>query len=68
MMCGFLYGLGLSKGIVGAVWWGLSGVATMGWLASWLVREGDGHEIWLEGDDEEEEEEERERAVGGGRP
>ncbi|KAJ9141750.1 MFS general substrate transporter [Pleurostoma richardsiae] len=68
MMCGFLYGLGLSKGIVGAVWWGLSAVATMGWLASWLVREGDGHEIWLEGDDEEEEEEERERAVGGGRP
>ena len=56
MLCGFLYGLGLSKGVVGAVWWGLSGVATCGFLASWLVREGDGHEIWLEGDDEDEEE------------
>ncbi|KAF3760882.1 MFS general substrate transporter, partial [Cryphonectria parasitica EP155] len=52
MLCGYLYGLGLARGVVGAVWWGLSGFATIGWMASWLVREGDGHEIWLEGDDE----------------
>lgn len=53
MLCGFLYGLGLANGIVGAVWWGLSGVAICGALASWWVKEGDGHEIWLDGDDEE---------------
>ena len=55
IMCGFLYGLGLAKGIVGAVWWGLSGVAIVGVLASFLVKEGDGHEIWLEGDEEDDE-------------
>ncbi|KAK3937409.1 MFS general substrate transporter [Diplogelasinospora grovesii] len=54
ILCGFLYGLGLSRGIVGAVWWGLSGVAIAGVLASFLVREGDGHEIWLAGDEEDE--------------
>lgn len=52
VLCGFLYGLGLANGIVGAVWWGLSGVAICGVLASWWVKEGDGHEIWLDGDDE----------------
>ncbi len=51
MLCGYLYGLGLAKGIVGAVWWGLSGIALCGLLASLWVREGDGHEIWLEGDE-----------------
>lgn len=54
MLGGYLYGLGLEKGVVGGVWWGLSGFATVGWMASWLVREGNGHEIWLEGDEVEE--------------
>jgi hypothetical protein len=54
MLGGVLYGLGLSNGIVGAVWWGLSGVAVCCVLASWLVRDGDGHEIWLEGDEADE--------------
>lgn len=49
---GVLYGLGLEKGVVGGVWWGLSGVAVGGFVASFFVREGNGHEIWLEGDDE----------------
>ena len=53
MLCGFLYGLGLNMGVVGAVWWGLSGMAILGFLASLFVWEGDGHEIWLEGDDED---------------
>lgn len=51
MLGGYLYGLGLARGVVGGVWWGLSGFAAVGWMASWLVREGDGHEIWLEGDE-----------------
>lgn len=51
-MCGgYLYGLGLAGGVVGGVWWGLSAFAAVGWLASWFVRDGDGHEIWLEGDE-----------------
>ncbi|KAK3294967.1 major facilitator superfamily domain-containing protein [Chaetomium fimeti] len=53
---GFLYGLGLAKGVVGAVFWGLSGVAVCNIIVSWFVREGDGHEIWLEGDEKDEEE------------
>ncbi|KAK9421432.1 putative Major facilitator superfamily domain-containing protein [Seiridium unicorne] len=57
ILCGYLYGLGLRYGVVGAVFWGLAGVAICGLTASFWVREGDGHEIWLEGDEEDEEEE-----------
>ncbi|KAK4191166.1 major facilitator superfamily domain-containing protein [Podospora australis] len=52
VLCGFLYGLGLARGVVGAVFWGLSGVAVCGIVASLFVHEGNGHEIWLEGDDD----------------
>jgi hypothetical protein len=55
ILCGFLYGLGLARGVVGGVFWAVSGVATCNVLASLFVREGDGHEIWLEGDEEDEE-------------
>ncbi|TLS29344.1 hypothetical protein PpBr36_01550 [Pyricularia pennisetigena] len=45
-----IFGIGLEKGVVAIVWWVLSGVAVLGLLATWLwVREGNGHEIWLEG-------------------
>ncbi|KAM0333187.1 hypothetical protein ACHAQA_001847 [Verticillium albo-atrum] len=50
---GWMYGVGLEAGVVGAVWWGLAAFAVLGVVASWFVREGDGHEIWLEGDEEE---------------
>lgn len=50
---GWLYGIGLSHGLVGGVWWGLAGVALCGLVASFWVREGNGHEIWLEGDEED---------------
>ncbi|TQN66942.1 putative membrane protein [Colletotrichum shisoi] len=62
VLCGYLYGRGLEGGVVGAVWWGLAAVAMLGVLASWAVWEGDGHEIWMDGDEvvaEGEEEEER---------
>ncbi|KAI0973943.1 major facilitator superfamily domain-containing protein [Xylaria arbuscula] len=49
---GWLYGLGLSHGLVGGVFWGMAGVAVAGLVFSFWVREGDGHEIWLEGDDD----------------
>jgi hypothetical protein len=51
---GWLYGYGLNKGYVGMQWWVLSCDAVGCWLFSLLLREGDGHEIWLEGDDEDE--------------
>ncbi|RYP09673.1 hypothetical protein DL765_008373 [Monosporascus sp. GIB2] len=52
ILCGWLYGVGLSHGCVGAVFWGLAGVALCGWAASFWLKEGNGHEIWLEGDEE----------------
>ncbi|CRK23486.1 hypothetical protein BN1708_018029, partial [Verticillium longisporum] len=45
---GWAYGVGLEAGVVGAVWWGLAAFAVLGFVASWFLREGDGHEIWLE--------------------
>lgn len=50
----WLYGVGLSKGFVGLAWWCMAGVAVVGAIAGCWVREGDGHEIWLEGEEEEE--------------
>lgn len=52
---GWGFGEGVRVGVVGAVWWALAVVAGVGWVVSGLVREGDGHEIWLEGEKEEEE-------------
>jgi len=47
-----LYGFGLKKGRVWIAWWILAVEAVVGASATWLLREGDGHEIWLEGDEE----------------
>lgn len=57
---GYLYGQALRLGVVGAVFWALAGVAILSIVASNWVREGDGHEIRLEGDDEAEAEAEAE--------
>ena len=54
VLSGYIYGVGLEHGLVGAVFWGLSTVAIVGFVASLFVHEGDGHEIWLEGDVEDE--------------
>lgn len=53
---GYLLGLGLEKGVVGAIFWGLAGIAGIACFASNFARDGNGHEIRLEGDDEAEEE------------
>ncbi|KAI1344679.1 MFS general substrate transporter [Xylariaceae sp. FL0016] len=53
ILCGYLYGMGLSQGYVGGVFWGLAIMACVGVSVSFLVREGDGHEVWLEGDEED---------------
>ena len=54
VLAGWIYGVGLEKGIVGLSWWCMSGIAVLGAVAGRFVREGDGHEIWLEGEKEEE--------------
>ena len=56
VLAGSVYGVGLSKGVVGLAWWGMAGVAVVGAVAGRFVREGDGHEIWMEGEREDEEE------------
>ncbi|KAL7936984.1 major facilitator superfamily domain-containing protein [Trichoderma chlorosporum] len=54
MVGGVVYGFALNKGIIGLVWWALSSIAICACLTSLVVKEGDGHEIWLEGDEEDE--------------
>ncbi|KAI9834397.1 MAG: hypothetical protein M1819_003008 [Sarea resinae] len=50
---GWLFGVGLDRGVVGGVWWGLAGAAVVGWIASGFVREGGGVLEAREGNDEE---------------
>ncbi|KAF2117411.1 major facilitator superfamily domain-containing protein [Lophiotrema nucula] len=50
IMGGFLFGRGLDMGVVGLAWWILACVAVLGSVASKFVREGDGHEILMEGE------------------
>lgn len=40
---GWLLGWGLKANCVGAVWWGIAGVAGLNWLLLWTVYEGDGN-------------------------
>ena len=59
LLGGWGYGKGLRAGVVGAAWWGLAGVATVGSFAGGFVKDGNGHEILLEGEEESERIEER---------
>lgn len=53
VLAGWLYSVGLSKGVVGVAWWFMAGISVIGAVAGRFVRDGDGHEIWLEGESEE---------------
>jgi hypothetical protein len=53
VLAGWLYGAGLNRGVVGTAWWCMAVVAVVGAVAARWVWEGDGHEIWLEGEREE---------------
>jgi hypothetical protein len=50
IMFSWLFGKGLDMGIVGLSWWCMAAVAIVGWVLAQGVREGDGHEILLEGE------------------
>lgn len=61
---GWVYGLGLGKGVVGLAWWCMAGVAVVGAVAGRFVWEGDGREVRLEGEEAEEEGEGKRRGEG----
>ncbi|KAI1750537.1 major facilitator superfamily domain-containing protein [Xylaria castorea] len=50
---GWWYGASLEAGVVGASWWAVAGVAAVGCVSSFLIYEGSGHEITLEGEEDE---------------
>ncbi|KAF2205348.1 MFS general substrate transporter [Delitschia confertaspora ATCC 74209] len=50
IMWGYIFGRGLSLGIVGLAWWTLACVAAVGAVAGRFVEDGDGHGILLEGE------------------
>ncbi|KAI2627173.1 major facilitator superfamily domain-containing protein [Xylaria nigripes] len=50
---GWWYGASLESGVVGAGWWGIAGVAALGCASSFLIYEGSGHDIILEGEEDE---------------
>lgn len=54
VLFGWLYGVGLERGVVGTAWWAMACLAIVGAFASRFVQEGDGHEIWLPGEKEDE--------------
>ncbi|CAD0115250.1 unnamed protein product [Aureobasidium uvarum] len=55
LLLSYLYGVGLRRGVVGLSWWCMTCFAAVGAVAGLFVKDGDGHEIWLEGEKEEEE-------------
>ncbi|KAK3071323.1 hypothetical protein LTR53_008828 [Teratosphaeriaceae sp. CCFEE 6253] len=62
ILAGYWYGVWTERGIVGMAWWFTGSVAAMGCVASFWVRNGSGHEIFLPG----EEGEMKEGETGGG--
>ncbi|KAF1912026.1 major facilitator superfamily domain-containing protein [Ampelomyces quisqualis] len=50
IMFSWLFGRGLDMGVVGLSWWTMAAVAIIGWVVAQGVREGDGHEILMEGE------------------
>ncbi|ORX99628.1 major facilitator superfamily domain-containing protein [Clohesyomyces aquaticus] len=47
---GYIFGKGLDMGVVGLAWWTLGCVAIVGSVAARFVRDGDGHEVLMEGE------------------
>ncbi|KAF7534037.1 hypothetical protein G7054_g6557 [Neopestalotiopsis clavispora] len=48
LVSGWWYGAGLDMGVVGASWWGVTGMSTLGCVAAMFIYEGSGHEIILD--------------------
>ncbi|KAF2181058.1 MFS general substrate transporter [Zopfia rhizophila CBS 207.26] len=50
IMWGWIFGRGLNIGIVGLAWWTLACEAMVGSVVARFVRDGDGHEVLMEGE------------------
>ncbi|KAF1850151.1 MFS general substrate transporter [Cucurbitaria berberidis CBS 394.84] len=50
IMFSWVFGRGLEMGVVGLAWWLMAAVAIFGCVIAQYVREGDGHEILMEGE------------------
>lgn len=53
MLAGYWYGVWTKRGVVGMAWWIVASIATIGCVASFWVRNGTGHEVFLPGEDPE---------------
>ena len=62
MLAGYWFGVWIERGVAGMAWWITAMVASIGCVASFWVRNGSGHEIFLPG----EEPEMKDSATGGG--
>ncbi|KAK5704082.1 hypothetical protein LTR97_003095 [Elasticomyces elasticus] len=51
ILASYWYGLWTERGIVGMAWWFTGSVAAIGCVASFWVRNGSGHEIFLPGEE-----------------
>lgn len=67
MLAGYWYGIWTERGIVGMSWWIVATVASLGCVASFKVRNGSGHEIFLPGEEGEQKESETGQGSGDGR-
>ncbi|GAB7337866.1 hypothetical protein MBLNU457_4261t2 [Dothideomycetes sp. NU457] len=52
MLSGMWYGTWLERGVVGMAWWIVAAVSAIGCFASFYVRNGNGHEILLPGEED----------------
>ncbi|KAF7188073.1 Major facilitator superfamily multidrug transporter mfsB [Pseudocercospora fuligena] len=67
MLAGYWFGIWTERGIVGMAWWIVATIAAFGCIASFKVRNGSGHEIFLPGEEDEMKASETGQGSGDGR-
>ncbi|KAK4960793.1 hypothetical protein LTR66_012872, partial [Elasticomyces elasticus] len=53
MLAGYWYGVWTERGLVGMAWWIVAFVSAIGCGASFYVKNGNGHEVFLPGEREQ---------------
>ena len=67
ILAGYWYGTWQERGIIGMAWWIVGSLASIGCVASFWVKNGSGHEIFLPGEEQEMKETETSGGSGDGR-
>ncbi|KAK5175627.1 uncharacterized protein LTR77_000766 [Saxophila tyrrhenica] len=67
MLTGYWFGMWTKRGIIGMAWWITGSISAIGCVASFWVRNGSGHEIFLPGEEELEKESQTQGGSGDGR-